>query len=174
MRRTELLQEIRRMRFEEADRNWTAGRLRQEAAARLLGVCERTLRRYKGPLTPFGRAMKPFEIEMLAAYAPEARGRREPAVGTHQGRLPQALAAAGSAFVPWIGGALDDLLCAQFERTVGPDNGVRFEGQVLPIPADQHRCHYLKAQVRGHRYLAGRLAIFHGPRTLADIAQRVK
>ncbi len=46
MRRTELLQEIRKMRFEEADRNWTAGRLRQEAAARLLGVCERTLRRY--------------------------------------------------------------------------------------------------------------------------------
>src|SRR5512144_634385 len=46
MRRTELLQEIRKMRFEEAYRGWTERRLRQEEAARLLGVCERTFRRY--------------------------------------------------------------------------------------------------------------------------------
>ena len=46
MRRTEVLQEIRRMRFEEAYGSWTEGRLSQEEAAQLLGVCERTFRRY--------------------------------------------------------------------------------------------------------------------------------
>ena len=46
MNRTELLQEIRKMRFEEAYAGWQGGRLRQEEAARLLGVCERTFRRY--------------------------------------------------------------------------------------------------------------------------------
>ncbi|MFO7665472.1 MAG: helix-turn-helix domain-containing protein [Desulfobacterales bacterium] len=46
MRRTELLQEIRKMRFEEAYGDWTGGRLSQGEAARLLGVCERTFRRY--------------------------------------------------------------------------------------------------------------------------------
>lgn len=46
MNRTELLQEIRKMRFEEAYGGWCGGRLRQEEAARLLGVCERTFRRY--------------------------------------------------------------------------------------------------------------------------------
>lgn len=46
MSRTELLQEIRKMRFEEAYAGWQGGRLRQEEAARLLGVCERTFRRY--------------------------------------------------------------------------------------------------------------------------------
>ena len=46
MKRTELLQEIRKMRFEEAYGGWQAGRLTQEEAARLLGVCERTFRRY--------------------------------------------------------------------------------------------------------------------------------
>ncbi len=46
MTRTELLQEIRKMRFEEAYAGWQGGRLRQEEAARLLGVCERTFRRY--------------------------------------------------------------------------------------------------------------------------------
>ena len=46
MERTNLLQEIRTMRFEEAYSGWQTGRLRQEEAARLLGVCERTFRRY--------------------------------------------------------------------------------------------------------------------------------
>lgn len=46
-------------------------------------------------LTQFGRAMKPWGIEMIPAYSPEARGRSERAFETHQGRLPQELALAG-------------------------------------------------------------------------------
>lgn len=46
MKRAEWLQETRKMRFEEAYGGWQSGRLRQEEAARLLGVCERTFRRY--------------------------------------------------------------------------------------------------------------------------------
>ena len=46
MKRTEWLQETRKMRFEEAYGGWQGGRLTQEEAARLLGVCERTFRRY--------------------------------------------------------------------------------------------------------------------------------
>ncbi|TAJ70081.1 MAG: ISNCY family transposase [Gallionellaceae bacterium] len=74
----------------------------------------------------------------------------------------------GSAFVPWIGGNLDDILCEQHERTVGNDNCVRFEGLILQIPADRHRCHYVKAKVRVHCYADGGLAVFHGPRKLAS------
>ena len=149
-------------------------------------------------LTQFGRALKHLGIEMIAAYSPEARGRSERAFGTHQGRLPQELALAGittmaeanryltqiylpafnaefaqpametgSAFVPWIGGALEDVLCEQFERVVGADNCVRFETLSLQIPASRHRCHYIKVKVRVHRYASGALAIFHGPRGLA-------
>lgn len=93
----------------------------------------------------------------------------------------QAAPSIGSAFVPWIGGCLEDILCEQFERTVGADNCVRFEGLSLQIPANQHRCHYVKARVRVHRYTNGNLAVFHGPRRLADynhegraITQRLK
>ena len=46
MTRTQLLQELRRMRFQEAYGGWRERRLTQEEAARLLGVCERTFRRY--------------------------------------------------------------------------------------------------------------------------------
>ena len=37
----------------------------------------------------------------------------------------------------------------------------------LQIPADRHRHHYVKAQVRVHEYPDGHLAVFHGPRCLA-------
>jgi hypothetical protein len=79
----------------------------------------------------------------------------------------QSAMAEGSAFVPWIGGSLDDILCEQFERTVSADNCVRFDGLILQIPADRHRCHYVKARVRVNRYASGALAVFHGPRALA-------
>lgn len=150
-------------------------------------------------LTQFGRAMKQLGIEMIPAYSPQARGRSERAFATHQGRLPKELGAAGittleaanryleevyrpafnvefqqpameegCAFVPWVGGALDDILCEHYERTVGHDNCARFEGITLQIPVDRHRCHYVKAKVRVHRYPDGSLAVFHGPRKLAD------
>jgi len=84
--------------------------------------------------------------------------------------MPPALAE-GSAFVPWIGGKLDDFLCETFERVVGKDNCVAFEGMALQIPLqipkDRHRMHYMKVKVRVHRYPDGNLAVFHGPRCLA-------
>ena len=46
MKRTELLQEIRKMRFEEAYEKWNAGQLTQAEAAQVLGMCERSFRRY--------------------------------------------------------------------------------------------------------------------------------
>jgi hypothetical protein len=38
----------------------------------------------------------------------------------------------------------------------------------LQIPADRHRCHYVKAKVNVLHRIDGSLAIFHGPRKLAD------
>lgn len=132
----------------------------------------------KKNLTQFGQAMKRLGIEMIAAYSPEARGRSERMFRTHQERLPKELALAGitdmaaanrylaevympafnaefmqpameegSAFVDWIGGPLADILCERHERVVGNDNCVSFENMKLQIPADRHRCHYVKARV---------------------------
>ena len=153
----------------------------------------------KGQLTQVGRAMKQLGIEMIAAYSPEARGRSERAFCTHQDRLCKELAAfgittmdaanrylsqeyqpafnaefmqpaveKGTAFVPWVGASLNDILCEQHQRTVTADNCVSFEGKTLQIPANRYRCHYVKVKVRVHHYMDGSLAIFHGPRKLAD------
>ena len=124
--------------------------------------------------TQFGRAMRQLGIEMIAGYSPEARGRSERLVGTHQGSRLSQLAAAnittlneanrylremylsafnaefkqlamekGSAFIPYIGHALDDIRCEKYERMVGNDNCVAFEGRTLQIPQDQGRHHYV-------------------------------
>jgi Winged helix-turn helix len=72
-----------------------------------------------------------------------------------------------SAFVPWIGGSLREILCLHEERVVRHDNCVIYHNKLLQIPADRHRCHYVKANVRVHEYPDHRLALFHGPRCLA-------
>ncbi len=46
MRRTEVLKEIRKMRFERVYTGWRKKELTQEEAARILGVSDRTFRRY--------------------------------------------------------------------------------------------------------------------------------
>lgn len=154
----------------------------------------------KTRLTQVGRALAQLGIEHIPSYAPQGRGRMERLFGTLQGRLPPllrqegiasiaaanrwlaavyvprhnarfAVAAAeeGSAFVPFVG-ALDKILCVQEERVVGNDNTVRYDGRVLQIPEHRHRRHFVKAKVRVHAYPDGRLALFHGPRRLADYA----
>jgi len=77
----------------------------------------------------------------------------------------------GSAFVGWIGGDLQDILCERFERTVGHDNCVSFDGLKLQIPSDKYRCHYVKAKVMVLRRIDGSLAILHGPRKLVEFDQ---
>jgi len=50
---------------------------------------------------------------------------------------------------------------------VTADNCVSFKGKTLQIPANRHRCHYVRVRVRVHKYIDGSLAVFHGPRKLA-------
>ena len=73
----------------------------------------------------------------------------------------------GTAFIPWVGTNLAEILCVQDERVVAKDNTVRYQGLTLQIPQDPHRFHYVKVTVRVHAYPDGALAVFHGPRCLA-------
>lgn len=73
----------------------------------------------------------------------------------------------GSAFVPLGSIDLKEILCEHFERTVRPDNCLSFEGMLLQIPQQRHRCHFVRTKVRVHRYLDDTLGVFYGPRCLA-------
>jgi len=74
--------------------------------------------------------------------------------------------ASGSAFVSPSTDQYKDILCEHYERQVGKDNCVQFEGLKLQIPANHYRMHYVKVKVKIHRYSDGSLGIFHGPRLL--------
>jgi transposase len=154
----------------------------------------------KHRLTQVGRALAELGIEHIPSYSPEGRGRMERVFGTLQNRLPPVLrleeivtaeaanrflaetylaehnarfavppAEEGSAFVPFVGD-LTSALCAKHERIVGNDNCVRFEGRSLQIPEQRHRRHFVRVAVQVRQYPDGALAIFHGPRRLADYA----
>jgi len=73
----------------------------------------------------------------------------------------------GTSFVPCIASQIENILCEHFDRVVGKDNCVSFEGLKLQIPQDRVRMHYVKVKVRVLRYPEGDLAVFHGPRLLA-------
>ena len=74
----------------------------------------------------------------------------------------------GTAFVETLGVCLPDILCEHHERVVGNDNCVSFAGLSLQLPRDATRPHYAKVKVRVHRYVDETLAVFHGPRKLAE------
>ena len=73
----------------------------------------------------------------------------------------------GTAFIPWVGTHLAEILCVQEERVVAKDNTVRYQGLSLQIPQNPHRFHEVKVTVRVHAYPDGTLAVFQGPRCLA-------
>jgi len=148
----------------------------------------------KTQLTQVGRALSQLGITHIPSYSPQGRGRMERVFGTLQKRLPQELRVAaiktvaaanrylkerfvpdynarfavpGSAFVPYVGRPIADVLCVQEDRTVGADNCVSWHKRSLQIPPQHHRSHYVRARVRVHEYPDGALAIFDGPRCLA-------
>jgi transposase len=72
----------------------------------------------------------------------------------------------GSAFVPWAGGDLAEILCHQEDRVVGNDNTVVFGKLRLQIEPSPLRPHFVKATVQVRRYLDRSLALFYGPRCI--------
>lgn len=106
-----------------------------------------------------------FGITEMAAANRYLRERYLPAFNT---QFMEPAPEQGSGFVPLLNAQINDILCEQHERTVGRNNCVTFERITLQIPKNSHRCNYIKVKVRIHRYPDRSLAIFHGPRKLAD------
>jgi transposase len=67
-----------------------------------------------------------------------------------------------SAFTPYNGSDLTDILSIQEERSVQNDNTVRYEGLILQIPRNDLRHHYVRTTVMVHLYEDKTLAIFYG------------
>jgi hypothetical protein len=111
----------------------------------------------------------PPELRLAKITTLEAANRylKQEFVPDYNARFAVPAAAEGSAFIPYAGRPLEDILCVQESRQVGRDNCVNWNAIALQIPPQRHRHHYVKATVRVHQYPDGQLAIFDGPSCLA-------
>lgn len=119
----------------------------------------------------FGTLQKRLPQELRLARIKTVAGAnrylKERFVPDYNARFAVPAAEPGSAFVPYAGRPIADILCLQEDRVVGADNCVSYNRRSLQIPPQRHRQHYVRATVRVHEYPDGRLAIFDGPRCLA-------
>jgi hypothetical protein len=113
-----------------------------------------------------GRLVAELKLAGITTMADANRYLCDVYLPRHNARFTVAPESEQSAFVPLAGFDIANILCIQEERVVGRDNTVHYEGLRLQIPPSQHRHHFVKAQVRVHRYPDETLAIFHGPREI--------
>ena len=119
----------------------------------------------------FGTLQKrlPQELRLARIKSVAAANRylKDRFVPDYNARFAVQAAEPGTAFMPYVGRPLEDVLCVQEDRVVGADNCVSWRRRSLQIPPQRHRQHYVRATVRVHEYPDGHLAIFDGPRCLA-------
>ncbi len=113
------------------------------------------------------RLPKELALARITEMAAANRYLTERFLPQHNTRFMVGATEPGTAFIPWVGTTLAEILCVQEARVVANDNTVRYQGLSLQIPQDPHRFHYVKVTVRVHAYPDGTLAVFHGPRCLA-------
>ena len=118
----------------------------------------------------FGTLQKrlPQELRLakIRTIAGANRYLKERFIADYNARFAVPAAEPGSAFTPYVGRPIEDVLCVQEDRVVGADNCVSYNRRSLQVPRQRHRQHYVRATVRVHEYPDRSLAIFDGPRCL--------
>ena len=112
----------------------------------------------------------PKELRLAGIDTLEAANRfiREVYLARHNARFAIKPELAQSQFVIDPGRPVGDVLCLHEERIVAKDNTVRYRGLSLQLPPSPLRRHFVRVKVRVHDYPDGTLAVFHGPRRLAQ------
>ena len=113
-----------------------------------------------------GRLPKEFVLAGITTVEEANKYLQETYLNRHNEQFTVVSTAKESAFVPWKGESLDEVLCLTSSRCVKNDNTVDYNSLHLQIHKDEARNHYVKAQVEVREYLDGTLAVFHGHRCL--------
>jgi hypothetical protein len=93
-----------------------------------------------------------LHLAEITTFAAASHHLKEQFAPDYNARFAVHAAEKGSAFLPYAGRPLEDVLCLQEERQIGRDNCVRWARIALQIPPQPHRGHHSKAIVRVHEY----------------------
>ena len=96
------------------------------------------------------RLPKELALAGMTELAAANRYRTEHVLPQHHTRFMVGATEPGTAFIPWVGPPLAEILCVQDERVVAKDNTVRYPGTPLQIPQNPHRVHEVTVTVRVH------------------------
>ena len=108
------------------------------------------------------RLPKEFELYNITTIEEANRYLRDEYIARHNDEFSVVAASPETAYVPWIGKSLNDVLCIQESRTVQRDNTVHYDGLILQIPKNEFRHHYVRAGIQVHQYPNGSLGIYYG------------
>jgi transposase len=150
------------------------GRAMRELGVRMIpayspqarGRSERSFGTWQGRL--------PQELRLAGCRTVEAANAflREHYIGEFNRRFQVEAAQAGSAFVPYRGKNLERIFSLQFERTVNPDNTVRFLNLILQIEPVRWRGTLAGCTVTLHQHLDRTLSLSYGPHSLGRYDER--
>lgn len=120
------------------------------------------------PSTLQGRLPKELRLARIGTLDGANRSLSEVYIAAHNALFAMGAEQEDSAFVADAADAWRETLSLRDERTVGQDNTVKWQRLRLQLPPSRLRPHFVRATVRGHKYLDGTLAVFLGPHRLAD------
>lgn len=113
-----------------------------------------------------GRLPKELELKGIRTIEEANRYLKEVYLPLHNQQFTVNAREEKSAYIPWAGGQLKEILCHQEERVVQNDNTVSYQGKRLQIGKDDLRHHYVKTTVQVREYLDGTLSLYYGPRCI--------
>jgi transposase len=114
------------------------------------------------------RLTKELGLAGISDMAVANRFIREIYLPHHNRRFAKAPPFEGNAFVSADPALLAETLCIEEDRVVARDNTVAYGGRRLQVTVSKARAHYVKARVKVREYPDGTLALFHGPRRIAN------
>ena len=96
------------------------------------------------------RRPKALALAGMTEMAAANRYLTEHVLPQHNTRCMVGATEPGTAFIPWVGPHLVEILCVHEERVVAKANTVRYQGTPLQIPQNPHRVHEVTVPVRVH------------------------
>jgi transposase len=119
-----------------------------------------------------GRLPKELELKGISTLEEANCYLKEVYVPLHNQHFTVKAKEERSAYIPWAGEGLKEILCWQEERIVQRDNTVSYKGKCLQIGKDDLRHHYVKTPVQVREYLDGTLSLYYGPRCIGQYTKQ--